>query len=347
MIKKILLCIPSLEYGGAERVTSYLANFFSEKYIVALLTSKEKSTKEYPIREGIQRYTTTSIKKMRRLIKDYCPDIIIIMFAPMGITVVPAIAGLKIPYIISERNDPQNFAGKKITKCIYQFYMRWASGLVFQTHEAMEYYNGKVNGKCRIIYNPLRLEGFPDIYRGERKKIIVNVGRLHYQKNQELLIRAFAKIVEKYSEYYLYIYGEGELREQLTNLILQLHLENKVFLMGSCSDVLYKIRDCAMFVLSSDFEGMPNALIEALALGIPSISTDCPCGGPRELISNHINGTLIEPGNVSELIHSMEELICNQELCEQYTQKSPKIREILDENKILSEWEDFCNILVK
>ena len=112
------------------------------------------------------------------------------------------------------------------------------------------------------------------------------------KKNQKILIEAFSKIEGAYPEYELIIYGEGSLRETLEKQVRDLGIEQKVKLPGNDANVLEKIRDAGIFVLSSNYEGMPNALIEAMALGIPSISTDCPCGGPKTLVQPYINGLL-------------------------------------------------------
>lgn len=343
MLKRIMFFIPSFAFGGAERVTSYLTKYFIENnYDVTVGTENKKATVEYEIHPKIIRFYCSNRKDIQSAIINYKPQLIVIMFAPMAIFVVPAIKKYKIPYIISERNDPNNFAGKKITKILYQHYMKKATGIVFQTHDVQKYYTGKINGISQIIYNPLILDNFPAIYNGVREKRIVNVGRLHYQKNQKLLIEAFAMICNKFPEYILEIYGEGELRMELYSLIKKLNLEKCVFLKGNRKDVLECERKAALFVLSSDFEGMPNALIEALALGLPVISTDCPCGGAHELIQDEENGLLVPVNNIEAMAHAIEELLSNPEKAKKYSEMAVKIRDKLDANKILCQWEKFC-----
>lgn len=342
MRKKIMIFIPSLENGGAERVTSYLANHFADKYSVDLVTNYI-GTCEYKLDCRVSRHVSNSIYENRKIVKKCRPDLIIVMFAPMSIFVVPAIQNMGIPYIISERNDPSNFAGKKITKLLYQYFMKKATGLVFQTSDAMNYYVNRMNvrGKKNIIWNPLHLTNFPDVCDC-RKKEIVNVGRLHHQKNQKLLIDAFAAIEKNYPDYVLKIYGDGELKQDLKDYIENKNLENKVILMGNRKDVLECVKEAEIFVLSSDFEGMPNALIEAMALGLSVISTDCPCGGPRELISDRQNGLLVPTNNVNKLIDALTELLNNSELRKQIGMEAVKIRTKLDESYIMEQWENFC-----
>lgn len=341
-MNKIAVFIPSLEYGGAERVTSYIVNHLCNKYEVILFTSKSATEKEYPINEKIQRYVLNSRIELKNKLIEFEPDICIIMFAPMGIKLVPTLRKLRIPFIISERNDPQHFAGKKITKYLYQYYMKYADGVVFQTHDVVNYYKPKLkNVFCKVIYNPIDFTNFPHKNKSREKKI-VNVGRLHPQKNQKLLIEAFSRISKKYPDYTLEIYGEGELRNFLQTQINDLGMNDKIFLKGSTKNVLKYVNNCEIFVLSSDFEGLPNSLLEAMALGMPVISTDCPCGGPKEMIKTGVNGILVPVKNIDKLSSNMELLISNKKIREDLSVNAEKIRYILDSDKILQQWENFC-----
>ena len=345
-MKRIAVFIPSLEYGGAERVTSYIVNYLcNQKYEVELFNVK-KSEKEYSVHKDAKRIITDDKKKIKNELTIFSPDLAVVVFAPQIISLYPIFRKLGIVWVTSERNDPKRFAGKRITRILYQFLMRSADGVVFQTHQAQEYYRSKLKGREAIIYNPIKLDGFPDVYEGKRRKTIVNVGRLHYQKNQKMLINAFKIVNDRFPDYSLEIYGEGPLRAELENQIHQLKLEASVKLMGSHSDVLERERDCMAFVLSSDFEGMPNALIEAMALGLPVISTKCPCGGPEELITDHQNGTLIPVGETQKLADAIIELISDNELRSKYTKEAVKIRDILCEKVIMQKWEEFFKKVV-
>jgi glycosyltransferase involved in cell wall biosynthesis len=172
-----------------------------------------------------------------------------------------------------------------------------ADGFVFQTEDAAKYFEGIIKCDSKIIPNPINPKFIKEPYKGEREKNIVTVGRLESQKNQKMLIEAFGKIESKYPEYSLLIYGDGSKKEELQDLIKEKGLENKVILKGKIDDVENVIDKAKMFVLSSDYEGMPNALMEAMALGLPCISTDCPCGGPRYLMENGKSGLLVPVGN--------------------------------------------------
>ena len=135
-------------------------------------------------------------------------------------------------------------------------------------------------------------------------------------------------------EYELIIYGEGSLRETLEKQVRDLGIEQKVKLPGNDANVLEKIRDAGIFVLSSNYEGMPNALIEAMALGIPSISTDCPCGGPKTLVQPYINGLLFPVEDVDALVSCIKYFIENEEKANEIGMRATEIRTLLASNRI-------------
>lgn len=159
------------------------------------------------------------------------------------------------------------------------------------------------------MQNPVDATRIPEPYIGKRKKIFAAVGRLEPQKNFPMLIRAFSEFHKEEKDYQLIIYGEGKERTNLEKFIKQLNLEDAVFLPGRNKDVLNAINDSAAFILSSDYEGMPNALIEAICMGMPVISTDCPSGGPRELIHNGENGLLIDVNSVEDMKKAMKKIV--------------------------------------
>ena len=148
-----------------------------------------------------------------------------------------------------------------------------ADGCVFQTKQAQDYYKNILRCESIVLRNPLNPDFKVSPYSGQRKKKIVTMGRLSEEKNQALLIRAFAKIADKYPEYMVEIYGDGPLHDELDQLIQKVGMEGRVLLMGRKNNVQQYIQDASVFVLCSNSEGMPNALLEAMALGLPSIAT--------------------------------------------------------------------------
>ena len=183
-----------------------------------------------------------------------------------------------------------------------------ADGCVFQTKEAQEWFPERLQRKSKIIYNAVK-EDFYHIERKPNRGEIVTCGRLTEQKNHAMLIAAFADVVKQYPYATLKIYGEGALRETLQQQINEAGLQDKALLMGATDNVGKALETADLFVLSSDYEGMPNALMEAMAAGVPCISTDCPCGGPRELFGENLKKKLVPCGDANQMALKISEVL--------------------------------------
>lgn len=299
---KILFNCLSMEKGGAERVISILANKFVEKNEVTIVTLI-KSQPEYflnkkvkllhvdnenyfesnKIKKMVIKVFSNRLRKLARILIDESPDIII-SFLPEPSMRLMLIRRFNkkiknIPIIISIRNDPGVEYKNKIIYFVMKNLYKDVDGLVLQTEEAKDYFSKIIElEKLVIIPNPINEKFFVDnSCTEEREKTIVTVGRIEKQKNQKLLIETFGKIEKKYNEYKLLIYGDGSLKEYLQEYSNSLDLKNKVIFKGRKDNIQEEILNAGVFVLSSDYEGMPNSLMEAMALGLPCISTDCPC----------------------------------------------------------------------
>lgn len=350
---KILFCIGSLEKGGAERVISNLANAFSEKNDISIVTTIDKV--EYEIQENIKLYNlegkkTNSkkhnrlarIKKLYKVINEVNADVIVSFLREPTFRVLLLRKFIKTPIIVSVRNDPKIEYKDIKNRLLMKFLYPMADGFVFQTEEAKGYFSKKIQDKSIIIPNPIKKEFLErKSYNGEKENIIVSVGRLEEQKNHELLIDAFYSLKEKLKNYQLIIYGEGSLRTKLENKIKNMGMQDKILLPGVVDDIPSKIEKAKLFAMTSNYEGMPNALMEAMALGLPCISTDCPCGGPRYLIENNINGRLFEVNNIDELKKNISFIINHPDISSKIGENATKIRETLDPTIINKTWEDY------
>ena len=322
---KLGIICGSLVRGGAERVAVYLAEYMKKRKIEVFLITSGKAENEYRAPEGVERINLSQssnkfltfavqMKKINKIIKEKKIDTVLIMGVPLCIYSIPGCIFTNAKVIVSERNDPSNFAGKRIVKVISRYFMRMADGFVFQTSDAKKYYAGKLKGKGVIIPNPLLAKYLPEQYTGDREKMIVTSGRLIEQKNQKMLIHAFSEISER-------------------------------ILPGNVSDLHDRIRKASVFVLPSKFEGMPNALIEAMALGLPCITTDCPCGGPRELIEDGVNGVLI-PVNSKELLEkAILEVVENPDYTRSLGEAAACIKNKLSVDKIGRQWFQYFTSL--
>jgi len=218
---------------------------------------------------------------------------------------------------------------------------------VFQTSDAKKYYNIIDESKQIILKNPVSSEFDVEPFKGERKKVIVTAGRLSEQKNHELLIEAFSKVKDKFPEYKLVIYGDGPLKDKLQNKIEAVGGENNIILAGRVNQIIDKIHDASLFVLSSNFEGMPNALLEAMSLGLPCISTDCPVGGPREIIVNNENGVLVKLNNADDMANAIDKILSDREFAEKIGNNANKIYNQFSVENVCNKWEAFVIKIMK
>lgn len=243
--------------------------------------------------------------------------------------------------IYSERGDPGDKEYTGLLGLVRSFTLSHIDGFVFQSEGARDYFkNSHVLNNCIVIPNACFLKPQKP-FAGTRRKIIANVGRLSEQKNQALLICAFSMISGVFPDYNLEIYGEGELKNSLNELVKEMNLTQRVFFKGACKDVLDRIKDVSLFVLSSDYEGIPNALIEAMAIGLPCISTDCKPGGARTLIKNGYNGIITSRGNADELSEAMRRLLIDVSYAAKIGDNARAVAEVLSPVSIYNEWENF------
>lgn len=339
--------------GGANRVMANLVNHFSTTGADVVLINDvifDKELPEYEINDSVNRVNLNiqvksrimsniiRIFKLRKTIKAAHADAVVSFMGPPNIRMLLATIGLRCRKIVSVRNDPYREYGDGLKKKLTNIIFRLADGCVFQTKKASEYFWKSIQKKSTIIYNPVG-EQFYRVKRADTPHDIVTVGRLFPQKNHALLIQAFSKIAQEFPDENLIIYGEGDLRTELEDLVKSLGLENRVLLPGSASDIPEKLAQAKIFVLSSDYEGMPNALMEAMATGVPVISTDCPCGGPAMLIRDKIDGLLTPCNDAEALSVSMRSFLSNKDR-ECIGRKGMQSAEVFREGRIYRQWEE-------
>lgn len=217
-----------------------------------------------------------------------------------------------------------------------------SDGFVFQTKEAKMYFSKSIQKRSAVIPNPVFVDEkyIKKNYSG-KINYIVSVGRLEKQKNYKMLIDAFAEIVSDIDNCRLTIYGEGSIRGELERYINEKGLIDKVLLPGRINNIHEKLMESDLFVLSSDYEGMSNALMEAMAIGLPCISTDCPIGGSAELIENHKNGLLVPVGDKDKLKEAIRHLVSNNNLASEMGENAKFIRKSNSLQQISDMWEGY------
>lgn len=331
---KIIFVIPNMTGGGTERVISLLANEYVSRGIDVDIMMFAGEQSAYPLEPQVKIFCVSKqshgnpliqlsrLWNMRKYFRKNKGSYIF-SFSVMG-TVFSAVAGygLSCPMFVSERNDPRR--GRQ--GWMRDFAYKRAVKIAVQTKECIEYFPEFLQKKIVVIPNPVDLS-LPEPVYAPRSKTVVFVGRLHKQKNPGLLIVAFSEFVQEFPEYELHIFGQGELEEELKRKVISLGIADKVVWHGFCKDVRARIVDAGMYVLSSDFEGISNSMLEAMAMGIPVIATDCPIGGSAAYIENEVNGILIPVGERDKLIEAMKKLATDKEFAQQISHNGAKVRE--------------------
>ncbi len=242
-------------------------------------------------------------------------------------------------YTISTlRVDPRFPPNKKIKHISRLLLMYLCNGIIFQTAKVRNYFPQKIRRKSIIIPNPVLDDDLPNI-KEQKNKSIVAIGRLSEEKNFSMLINAFANLNP--DDYALYIYGDGPLKSDLQNLINLLGMQKRIFLEGHVERVIDKIADAKIFVLTSNYEGMPNALIEAMAMGIACISTNFPSGAAEFLIEDGMNGLLIPVNDQNRLEESISMLINDTSFLNKIGNNAFEIRNKLNKENIIKQWLDY------
>ena len=356
----ILMFVGYLQgYGGAEKMIIKLANAMADRGHSVILVGIAKNRARYKISNNVEYiflHETTGFKvwkilnryrKLKKCIDDKKPDLTVHFW--MQSAYLCAFMGRKYAQkaIYAERGDPYDKEFNGIIGKLRTYTFKRIQGFVFQTKGARDFFNESLRSKSVIINNPVSITASDSLDAKMKEKRIVNIGRYHEQKNQILLIEAISLLPHDLDEYTVHIYGEGALKTYLQKRIDDLNLKDSIKLMGTSNDVISEIKDASLFVLTSDYEGMPNALIEAMALGLPCISTDySPQGGVRELISNGKNGIVVPCNDPEKLSKAITYILRNKEKAARMGKEATKISGKLNPKLIWEQWELFFERMV-
>lgn len=393
---KVLMVMPVLKGGGAERVSSLLINEFakngcdceylltssseneiinrdlnSEIPVIVLRNSFEKENIFLRIYYKLLRLVSSvfcktfeslkltaplifvymsfvseyrkEIKTLRNKLKNQ-PDTTVIAFLQPSIPItLLAAKGMPNKIIISERGDPNRLMKSRYGyKFIKKYYAR-ADAAVFQTDDAKNTYPANISEKGTVIFNPVNSR-LPESYHGERNQNITAFCRISKQKNLPMLISAFKEVHKVLPEYRLHIIGQPnneddvlalkETKELIENNGITDFVEFLPFSSSVHSDIL---KD-ALYVNSSDHEGMSNAMLEAMAIGMPVVCTDCPIGGARAVIKHGENGMLTKVGDAAAFAEAILSVLKDKELSDKLSHNASKIRNDLSLENITKQW---------
>ncbi|UWX56105.1 glycosyltransferase [Maribacter litopenaei] len=361
----IAFVIPSLQAGGAERVVSALCNELIEKHNLTIITySKKRPFYVIDARVNLEFCCDSNLssvnawqairnnyflyRKILKLIKKNKIDVIIGFMTNSNILTVLVGKRLGLPTIISERIDPSKAQTNKVWKILKRIIYPLSNYLIVQTEPIKKFFTKWMpNKKIIILPNPI-FNTFSDEKNSSKKQkkenIILNVGRLTSQKGQEMLIRSFANINPK--NWKLQLIGTDPMELFYKELIVDLKMSEKIELLGLQKNVIPFYKKAKIFAFPSLFEGFPNALIEAMYMGMACISTDCPTG-PSEIIINGTNGFLTSVNNQSEFEEKLNKLITDDDLILQFSKNAPTAVMHLETKNVVVQWERLIENVLK
>ena len=358
-VRHIAFYISSLSRGGAERVFVNLAEFFlAEGYRVTMVTQYQyPQEKEYVLPSRIKRVISDltpeelsgsrlvnfcrRVNKLHRIWKAERPELVLACNGKNNFMAVVTTMFTRTSSVVSVVGEAKREYPNRLMRTLANLLFPHAAGIVLQTERSRGFFNKRVQRRAVILPNSLNPAFIRPRYEGEREKRIVAVGRLDTNKNHEMMIRAFSALKDKYAEYTLTIYGEGELRPYLESLIGELGVTERVFLPGMIPDVAVKIEKAALFLLTSYSEGVSNALIEALAIGLPVVSTDVPSGGTEELMRDGENGLIIPPGDQRALEQAMDRLLGDPAYADRLGRAAAEIQKRLAPDRVNRLWKEY------
>ena len=346
--RRILFVVSQLKIGGAAKMIKYLANLCAIHFDkVTLLTYYDDFTPD-DVQSSIERlnlnvkacdipiWRLTALRRLRKVVKKGKYDIVCSFLPDVSAMSRLATLGTKAIVVSAERGDPFQFS--RFWKTLVSWTYKTSDYCVFQLEQARDFFDEKVISHSFVIPNPYVPIHNIEPYGCERKKTIVSAGRFAPQKRFDVLIEAFANVLQKHPEYKLVLYGEGACIDEYKGLAKKLQIEDFIEFPGYVKNIAERIREDGIFVLSSDYEGIPNSLIEAMSVGLPCVATDCTPGGASFLTGQGNKGLLIPVHDVREMAKAINQLIDNPVLAKNLSEKAREITKELDIEVINKQW---------
>ena len=349
---KLTFVTSTLHAGGSERVMSLLANTFAQKGYEVEIVCINKHLVFYPIDEKVKVWfaedevkSPSILKKvfwLRNHIKNDRPDVVIAFMLEVYCVTLASLIGVSVPVISSERIDPHFFGRAK--GLLRWLLLRRTTHLVVQTVRIKDFYSAKLQSRTTIIPNPVTDKVF-SLKPTLKQKRIIAVGRLAYQKNYPMMFRAFAKVHHDFPDWQLVVYGNGPQKDEIRGVIERLGMEGHIILAGKSDHVVEEMNKSSLFVMSSDYEGMSNALLEAVCVGLPVISTDV--SGARDLITEGVNGYIVPVGHESALPLALSSMLSSPEKMDEMGRQSKALAPRFREEQIVGQWEELIKKVVR
>lgn len=352
-MNKVLFVASDLSYGGAEKMLCFVAESLAKRGMkVAIANMQEVHDNSRQISDEITVYRLESsekrfiekIEKFRELqkcVRDYRPDIII-SFKTVQNTLASLVGKvMNIPVIISERGDPTKENLRRLRTRLHWLAINAADGAVFQTTGAQAYFEPRLIQKSIVIPNPVEVSEKTQKSDYE-EKAVVSFGRLeNYQKRYDIMLEAFRLFSIKQPDYVLKLYGTGPDEAQIRKWCKELNLDDKVKFMGYSGKPGSMLCRGNIFLITSDFEGISNALLEAMAAGYPVVSTDSSPGGARMVITDRENGRLVPVQNPALIAEALTEFATNKAMYENCAHNAVKVVDRFSQTRIADEWYQY------
>ncbi|MBD1906686.1 glycosyltransferase family 4 protein [Funiculus sociatus GB2-A5] len=356
---KITLVIASMDCGGAQRVMSIIVNYWARKgWKVTLLTiddgseppfyDLEKSVLHIPLEiagasGNLLAGLWNNLKRiyvMRQAIFYSNPDVVLSFIDETNVITLLATQGLNLPVVVSVHTDPTACPISKIWEQLRQWTYPRADKIVVLSQAAQNFFSPQLQNRISIIPNPVLRPKFEKNPFGQQlvKPAVIALGRFAEEKRFDLLLQAFDKLKDRHPQWTLTILGEGELRPELESLRQELGLGDRVYLPGVVKNPYEFLQQADLFVMSSSFEGFPMALCEAMACGLPVISTDCP-SGPREIIRDGVDGILVSKVDAEALAAAMDKLMSDEEERQRLAARAPEVTQRFSLETVMGMWE--------
>lgn len=341
-------------------MVSNLANRFAQEDVKVYVATEWYDENEFELDERVTRVHVglrdedqnksrvtkflLRVKYLKEFVKEYKPDVLVAFAHRANYRALMAAGNSNIPVVISVRINPIGYYDAFSDKIQIKWLFPKAAGCVFQTQEQKDFFKPYLQDNSEIIMNPINSKYFEVQRSSEPEKCVVNHARLVDFKNHPMLVRAFLKVHAKHPDYQLKIYGPDSFdgtKEILEKLISDNKAEAYIHLMGGCDKLEVEIPKAEVYAYSSDYEGMPNSLLEAMAMGMPVVATDCPCGGPKAVIRDGENGFLIPVRDEEALADRICRLIEDKHLASRMGREASKIKELASTEAIFIKWRDY------
>lgn len=348
----------SLTFGGSSKMLAFVANAMAQEGHDVTMVLYDGSEVLQPLHKNIKVWNKNimysgvlkhfkMILHLKKVIAEITPDVIVsfLCFPNLYATIIGRM--LRIPMIISERGNPYTLKGLK-NRIMYSLF-NFANGAVFQTEGARSFFGEKLQKRATVIANPVvKREGLNMYNPKTENHVISHIARYeNVQKRQDLMIKSMHGVLKVYPDAILKLYGEGEDLEMLQNIVKEERLSENVQFMGRTEKPELEMINSEVFILTSDYEGIPNTIIEAMSVGMPVISTDCDPGGARLLIENGTNGFIVPKNDPEAIAEKIIELLSSLELREKFSKEAVKITDRFAEEKIANQWLDYIYKIAK